>query len=105
MNVEMSEPIVLVLHLTQGDMARFEAAFETQTRVDRLEVHQKYFLLALLLGLPPPCIHNNVRLVKNGEGLGAFIAWMTSGGHEVDVGREVANCQNSLQLQTNVKTM
>ena len=47
----MSEPIILVFHLTQGDMARFEA-FETQTRVDRLEVHQKYFLLALFLGLP-----------------------------------------------------
>ena len=31
-------------------------------------------------------MHKSGRLVKNGEGLGAFITWMTSGEHEVDVG-------------------
>ena len=37
---------------------------------------------------PHICIHNNTCtwLAKNRKGLGAFIMWMASGGHEVDVG-------------------
>ena len=41
--------------------------------------------------LPTICVHNNTRsgrLLENWEGLGAFITWMMSGGHEVDRGGE-----------------
>ena len=39
-----------------------------------------------LVSRPLVCVHNNTRLAKSGEGLWAFITWMTSGGREVDGG-------------------
>ena len=39
-------------------------------------------------------IHGSRRPAKNGEGLGAFITWMTSGGCKVGEG---PNCQNNAQ--------
>ena len=45
----------------------------------------------------PAIIHRSGRPAKNEEGLGAFITWMTSGRHEVDVGGEGSNCQNNAQ--------
>ena len=58
------------------------------------KVHYRCYRVKCLYVASFQGVHNNTQLAKNGEGLGAFIMWMASGEHEVDIG-EGPNSQNN----------
>ena len=68
-----------------------------------ITVNLSWLLLASFPGLPFfvlwfvfSIIHKNGGTLKNGEGLGTPVTWMTSGGGEVDVGGEKGSTFNNI---------